>query len=249
MASTRRTLLTSLLGLGMLTGLRGGAGPLIAAAITPPRLPETSLRLERVLEREVGAGALIRVRRSWEVFFERLGRGISVTGRQTGAEVSAPPNLAALARIEQQRDTSAMFPLLLGEDGMILSSGGTPEDDNSVAAAMRMAETMIARQPVPEAERDRNRFYLAQVHAAGSNLLDTFPSDLLFPLGLPVEQSEAVTLPDGLIGRFTLSYHARPQGDAPWLAFAERRVQSEVGGLVRRASETWTLGPVWLLAN
>jgi hypothetical protein len=243
MASTRRTLLTSLLGLGMLTGWRGGTGPLRAALAVPPRLPDTSLRLERVLQREVGAGAMIQVRRSWEVFFERLGRSISVTGRQTGAEVSAPPNLTALARIEQQRDTSAMFPLLLGEDGTMLSSGGTLEDDNSVAAAMRMAETMIARQPVPEAERDRNRLYLAQVHAAGSNLLDTFPSDLFFPLGLPVEQSEAVTLPDGLIGRFTLSYYARPQGDAPWLAFAERRVLSEVGGLVRRASEAWTLGP------
>lgn len=241
MASTRRTLLTSLLGLGVLTGLRGGTAPLRAAVAAPVRLPDTSLRLERVLEREVGVGALIRVRRSWEVFFERLGRGITLTGRQTEAEVSAPPNLASLAQIEQQRDTSAMFPLLLGEDGMILSAGGTLEDDSSVAAAMHMAETMIARQPVPEAERDRNRFYLAQVHAAGSNLLDTFPPDLFFPLGIPVERSEAVTLPDGLLGRFTLSYHARPQGDAPWLAFAERRVQSEVGGLMRSAGEVWRL--------
>jgi hypothetical protein len=186
---------------------------------------------------------MIRVRRSWEVFFERLGRGITVTGRQTGVEVSAPPNLAALARIEQQRDTNVMFPLLLGEDGMILSSTGTLEDDDSVTAAMRAAEAMIARQPGSEIERDRQRLYLAQVHAAGSNLLDTFPSDLFFPLGIPVDRSEAVTLPDGLLGRFTLSYHARPQGDAPWLAFAERRVQSEVGGLIRRANETWTLGP------
>jgi hypothetical protein len=243
MASTRRTLLTSLLGLGVLTGLRGGTGPLRAARTAPVRLPETSLRLERVLVREVGAGGMIRVRRSWEVFFERLGRGFTVTGRQTGAEVSAPPNLAALARIEQQRDTSAMFPLLLGEDGMILSSTGTLEDDDSVAAAMRTAEAMIARQPGSEIERDRHRLYLAQVHAAGSNLLDTFPSDLFFPLGIPVQRSEAVTLPDGLLGRFTLSYHARPQGDAPWLAHAERRVRSEVSGMVRSASETWTLGP------
>jgi hypothetical protein len=232
-----------MLGLGLLTGLSGRTGPLRAARTAPIRLPDTSLRLERVLEREVGAGGMIRVRRSWEVFFERLGRGITVTGRQTGVEVSAPPNLAALARIEQQRDTNVMFPLLLGEDGMILSSTGTLEDDDSVTAAMRAAEAMIARQPGSEIERDRQRLYLAQVHAAGSNLLDTFPSDLFFPLGIPVDRSEAVTLPDGLLGRFTLSYHARPQGDAPWLAFAERRVQSEVGGLIRRANETWTLGP------
>jgi hypothetical protein len=241
MASTRRILLTSLIGLGMLTSWRGGTGPLRAALAAPIRLPDTSLRLERVLEREVGGDAMVRVRRSWEVFFERLGRGITVTGRQTGAEVNAPPNLAALAQIERQRDTSAMFPLLLGEDGMILPTPGRLEDEDSVTAAVRTAESMIAEQPVSRAERERHRFYLAQVHAAGNNLLDTFPPDLFFPLGIPVERSEAVALPDGLLGRFTLSYHARPQGDAPWLAHAERRVRSEVGGLVRSAGEVWRL--------
>jgi hypothetical protein len=243
MASTRRTLLTGLLGFGALAGWRGGAAPLRAALVAAVRLPGTSLRLERLLEREVGGGETIRVRRSWEVFFERQGRGTIVTGRQTGAEVSAPPNLAALARIEQQRDTAAMFPLLLGEDGMILSSGDRPAEDDAVAAAIRMAEAMIAQQPVPPHERDRNRFYLAQVHAAGSNLLNALPHDLLFPIGMPVERSEAVVLPGGLPGRFALTYYARPHGDAPWLAQAERRVISEVGGLVRTAGEVWHLGP------
>jgi hypothetical protein len=243
MASSRRALLTGLIGIGALAGLRGGWSPLHAALATALRLPDTSLRFERLLEREVGAGGMIRVQRSWEVYFERQGRGIVVTGRQTGAEVTAPPHLGALARIEQQRDTSALFPLLLGEAGMLMSSGAAPADDDAVAAAMRMAEAMIARQPVPPQERDRNRFYLAQVHAAGSNLLDNLPPDLFFPLGIPIARSETVMLPDGLPGRFALSYSARPQGDAPWLAQAERRVVSEVGGLVRRASEAWSLSP------
>lgn len=218
--------------------------PLHAALTASLRLPETSLRLERVLEREVGGGGMIRVRRSWEVFFERQGRGAIVTGRQTGAEVSAPPNLSAFAQLEQQRDTSTMFPLLLGETGQILSLDNAPGgEEDSISAALRVAETMIARAPVTEHEREQQFYYLARVHAAGSNLLNTLPPDLFFPLGTPVERSEAVMLPGGLPGRFLLSYHARPQGDAPWLAHAERRVTSEVGGLVRSASEQWSLGP------
>lgn len=242
-ANTRRKFLTTLIGLGAIAGIRGGFGPARAAQAAPLRLPDTSLRLERLLTHEFGAGGTIRVRRSWDVYFGRQGRGVVVTGRQTAAEVTAPPNLASLAAIEQRRDTNGTFPLLLGESGIILTVSGEPAVDDAVASAMRAAEAMIARQPVPQDQRDSYRFYLAQVHAAGSNLLDVLPPDLLFPLGVPVDRSEMVVLPDGLQGRFALTYVARPQLDAPWLALAERRVQSEVGGFTRSASEVWSLGP------
>jgi hypothetical protein len=241
-ANSRRTFVATLMGLGVIAGTRSGLAPLHAAPTGPLRLPEMGLRLERMVTHEFGAGGMIRVRRSWDVFFGQQGRGAVVTGRQTAAEVTAPPNLASFAAIEQRRDTSAMFPLLLGEGGMILTSGGDAPADTAVASAMRTAEAMIARQPVPEDQRDSYRFYLAQVHAAGSNLLDTLPPDLFFPIGMPVDRSEVVTLPNGLHGRFALTYSARPQVDAPWLAQAERRVQSEVGGFTRSASEVWNLG-------
>jgi hypothetical protein len=188
-------------------------------------------------------GAAITVRRSWEVVFERLARGIVASGRQTGAEVTAPRQLAELARIEQARDASGLFPLMLSETGTILTPAAAPGESDSVTAALRAAEALIARQPVPEAERARVRAYLAEVHRAGAGLLDSLPSDLLFPTGTPVNGSETVALPDGLIGRFALAYRADPQPDAPWLGRAERRVVTTVGGVERSASEVWTLGP------
>lgn len=242
-ANTRRKFLTTLIGLGAIAGMRGGFSPARATQGEALRLPDMGLRLKRLLTHEFGASSTIRVKRSWDIYFGRQGRGVVVTGRQTAAEVTAPPNLASLAAIEERRDTNEMFPLLLGEGGIILTVGDEPANDDAVASAMRAAEAMIARQPVPQDQRDSYRFYLAQVHAAGNSLLDILPPDLLFPLGIPVDRSEMVVLPNGLQGRFALTYVARSQVDAPWLAQAERRVQSEVGGFTRSASEIWSLGP------
>ena len=244
-ASTRRTLIAALLGAGAIGGLRGLlVAPLQAAPRLPLSLPDMPLRLERRLERGLGDDAIIMVRRSWALQCERQGRGLMVAGEQLAAEVSAPPHLAALARIEQQRDTSAMFPLMLDADGMILSPSTAPGASDAVADALRAAEAMIARQPVPADERERYRLYLAQVHQAGATLLDTLPPDLLFPIGVPEDRNETVALPDGLTGQFALHYTAEPQADAPWLKRAERRVMTEVSGFTRSASEIWTLSPL-----
>ena len=245
-ASTRRSFVAALLGLGLL-GARPLSGPLRAAPEGLLPLPGVPLRLSRVLTRGLGDGGspAIIVRRWWDVAFERQGRGIVVSGRQTGAEVDAPPNLAELARIEQQRDASGMFPLMLSERGTILTAPAAPGDSDAITTAMRTAEVMIARDPrLPTEARARIRFYLAEVHRAGSGLLDTLPGDLLFPAGVPFERRETVALPDGLTGQFALVYKAVPQPDAPWLARAERRMVTTVGGIDRQAAEVWTLGAV-----
>lgn len=194
------------------------------------------MRLERLLQRGTGGDAAITVRRSWLVQCGRQGRGIVLTGQQISAEVSAPPHLYAVARIERERDASAMFPLMLSDTGLIL----TPDD--VLAGALTAAEALIARQPVPADERERYRLYLAQVHQAGASLLDTLPPDLFFPTSSAVERSQPVALPDGLIGRFTLRYSSEQQPDAPWLKRAERRAMTDVAGFTRAASEVWTLG-------
>jgi hypothetical protein len=241
-ASTRRQFAAVLLGLGM-----GGAGalPRPALAAPPLPLPEGPLRLLRVLERGMGTrgAAAITVRRWWEVRFERQARGILATGRQIRAEVDAPPRLAELAAIEQRRDASAMFPLMLSAEGAIITPPSEPGESDAVRAAMRAAEELIARQALPSVQRERIALYLAQVHRAGSGLLDSLPGDLLFPSGEPVERSDTVELPDGLTGRFTLRYAAVPVPGAPWLSRAERRVSTMVGNHLRRAVETWTLAP------
>lgn len=243
-ASTRRGVLAALLGMGLL-----GAGPLLrpvrASSDLPLRLPDRSLRLTRLLERGLGddGAAAIIVRRWWEVSFARQARGIVVTGQQVGAEVSAPPRLAELARIEQQRNASDMFPLMLSEDGAIITPPAAPSRSDAVAEAMRAAEAVIARQKLPADERAMMRNYLAEVHRAGSGLLNALPEDLLFPAGVPVDRSETMALPGGISGQFAMHYSAVPQPDAPWLAHAERRATTRIGTMERSAAETWTLGP------
>ena len=249
-ASTRRRFVSALLGMGITAALGPLLRPLHAAANPPLRLPDQPLRLLRVLERGMGTGetgdetAAIIVQRSWEVRFERQARGIIASGRQISTEVSAPPQLAELARIEQQRDASAIFPLMLSESGALLTPAAASGESDAVAAALRAAEALIARQPLPAAERARIGRYLAEVHRAGASLLETLPDDLLFPAGVPINRRETVALPDGLTGEFALHYEALPQADAPWLARAERRVVTTVKGRERRSAEVWTLGPL-----
>jgi hypothetical protein len=244
-ASTRRGFVAALLGMGLM-GARPFADPPSAEPQGLLRLPESSLRLTRTLERGQGEGgtAAITVRRWWDVSFRRQGRGTVVTGRQIGAKVDAPPYLAELARIEQQRDASGMFPLMLSENGAILTAPTAPVESDTVAAALRAAEGFIARQPLPADDRARALFYLAEVHRAGSGLLDALPGDLFYPAGIPVERSEVVALPNGLTGLFVLSYKAVPQPGAPWLARAERRVITSVSAMERQAAEVWTLEPI-----
>lgn len=244
-ANTRRSFVTALFGMGLL-----GAGSLLTparAGLAPGlRLPDRPLRLTRVLERglDPDKAAAITVRRWWEVNFERQARGIIASGRQLGAEVDAPPTLAALAQIERQRDASGMFPLMLSDSGTILTPPAAAEQSDAVVAALKAAEDIIARQPVPAKERARISHYLGEMHRAGSGLLATLPGDLLFPSGAPVRRSETVALPEGLTGTFTLSYTALPQADAPWLARAERRVTTAIGESRQQATEVWTMEPL-----
>lgn len=242
-AITRRHLLSVIIGLGAAGGLSLLPGPLKAAAAAPLRLPDTPLRLDRVLQRTLGESDAITVRRSWMMQCQQQARGIVVTGRQIAAEVSAPPHLAPLAGIEQARDASGMFPLMLSDTGLILTPGSATDAEDEVAAALRAAEALIAQQPVPADERERYRLYLAQVYLAGASLLDTLPPDLLFPTTGPARREEVIALPGGMSGSFAMEYVAQPQAGAPWLGRAERRVVTRIEGLERSASEVWTLGP------
>jgi hypothetical protein len=241
-ASTRRSVMAVLLGMGLSIGLGPRLPRLSAANALPLRLPDSPLRLERVLERGLHGGGAIIVRRSWIVTFARQSRGIIATGTQSQVEINAPPQLAGLARLEKQRDTGAMFPIMLSDSGEILVPGNNAEDRETIAAALRLAEDMIARSPGPASERARLRHYLAEMHRAGSGALDALPTDLLFPAGETIERSETVNLPDGLKGSFSLAYTAQPHADAPWLHHAQRRVETVLGDLSSATREAWSLG-------
>ena len=240
--STRRTLLAGIVAAGTVGGLALPA--MLRAAGAPLRLPAGPMRLERVLVRELGGGATITVRRGWEVRFEQQARGIIVTGRQISASVDAPPSLADLARIEEQRGTQAMFPIMLSDTGLVLAAGGGPAAAIDMAAALRAAEQMIAKRPQSEERRENLRRYLAEIHRAGSGEFDSLPADLFYPAGTPLRRVEAVALPGGLAGEFELVWDARAVPGEGWLASGERLVITRIEGLERRSREGWTLAPL-----
>lgn len=238
--TTRRRLLAALLAGG---GSLALAAPLRAAAMAALALPAGPMRLGRALTRELGDGAAITVRRSWDLAIARQARGFVITGTQVSAAVDAPPSLAELARIEQQRPTQAMFPIMLSETGLILASGNNAPAPADLAAALRAAEAMIAGRPQSEARRDNLRRYLAEIHRAGAGQFETLPADLFVPAGSPQRRIEEVSLPDGLTGAFEVLWEARAAPDSGWLVEGERQIITRIEALERRSREVWTLGP------
>jgi hypothetical protein len=240
--TTRRRLLAGLIA----TGGAGLFAPPLRAMLAAQALvlPQGPMRLGRELVRGLGGGAAITVRRGWEIAFTRQARGIVISGTQTSAAVEAPPNLAELARIEEQRSTATMFPIMLSEVGQVVAGGSASGEPSDIAAALRAAEAMIASRPQSAAVRDNIRRYLAEIHRAGSGQFDSLPSDLFFPSGTPQRQIETVSLPDGLSGTFELSWETRTAPGTGWLIEGRRAIVTRIAELERSSSEVWTLGPI-----
>ncbi len=240
--STRRTLLARLLGTGM-AGSLALRGKVLRAADEGLRLPATEMLLERSLVRGLGGSAAITVRREWRIAFSPQGRGAVVTGTQVGASVDAPPALAELARLEQQREEQGLFPIMLSDTGLIVSHGRTMVSPTDLAAVVRTAEALVARLPGSPSGRDAVRRYLAEMDRAGAGQFDRLPADLLFPSGSPLHRIETVALPEGRTGQFELTWEARKVAGAGWLAEGQRRVITRLEGMERRSLEVWRLRP------
>lgn len=237
---TRRGALGAVLGAALGCGMGLGIGPLAALSHGPIGLPETPQRLTRRTEHSLGDGNWIKVQRNWQLIFTRQGHGISVTGEQISANVDAPPSLAPIAAIEESRSTASMWPILLNESGLIVAAGkGVDEED--MAAAVALAERMIAARPIPQAEIDAHRQHLAEMQKAGSSLLDVLPDDLFFPTVGPMHAVRQIALPDGMTGEFEFSYFARAVPERGWLDQAERTIITRLAGTERIAREYWQL--------
>ena len=216
----------------------GGLGSMASAA-GHLRLPFGAMRLSRVLERTLHDGSMVTVSRVWEVAFAEQGRGAHVSGVQMQAKVDAPASLAALARIEEERSTAQMWPILLTEDGRIAAAGDS-KSAADINAALEEAERMIARKPMPGNAQDVRMEYLRTVAEAGGSLLEEMPPDLFFPIGTNSRVERELSLPGGISGNFVATYEARASA-AGWLDSARREVSTSVEGSVQRAVEIWRL--------
>ncbi|SMQ68955.1 hypothetical protein SAMN06297468_1222 [Altererythrobacter xiamenensis] len=220
-----------------LAGIFVAAGPAWAAGSTA--YPAGPMQLGRRLERGLSDGEAIIVDRHWAVDFNGRGPGILIRGNQISVEVEAPAPLARIAQIEEQRDTSAMFPIELSADGQIVDAGDV-DDSDEMAAAVQLAQSMIAHAGLDVSDHRR---HLAAIEAAGTQLLDTMPRDLFFPRDTAWTDRRTLALPGGKTGVIAVRYEAERCVGAPWLARANRTVTTAVADTTRISRETWTLSP------
>ena len=202
--------------------------------------PTGPATLTRRLSRGLRDGKAILVTRSWRIAFEAQARGIAVAGEQMSVSVEAPQQLEPLARIEEQRSTQNMFPILLGPDGTIMAAGQNTSR-SSFDAAVETAQSILQQGGFGEDSVQQQGAYLAQLQEAGSSLLDELPGDLFYPSTEPFREARAVALPDGTQGAFEMTWIASAQEGSGLLKDARREVITRIGESERRSSEEWSL--------
>lgn len=237
---SRRSLLGSLAA-APLVGLVAAPWNVALAAVTL-NLPAQPMRLVRKLVRELHDGAQIVVEREWLIAFSVQPAGAAINGKQVRADVRAPARVAPIAEIERQRSTDGRFPILLDAAGLIRVAGESTSSED-LAAAVRAAQKMIARQGRSALEAASASRFFAQLQQAGGAALDNLPRDLFFPQMPLRHEIRPVSLPDGSTGEFELDYRAAAAPGAAWLAHAQRRITTRLAGSERHSSEAWLMEP------
>ena len=218
------------------------AKPAIAARTSTKdaTLPAGDCLLSRKLVRGLRDGNTITVTRGWRIEFARQSRGIAISGEQVSVTVEAPEKLSPIAKIERERSTKGLFPILLAPDGMIIAAGQNTAQ-SSVDETVRTAETLLSKQMGEADAAAKHARYLSNLQLAGSSLLDEMPGDLFYPSTETYREVRRVALPDGSTGEFEVSWEASAKAESGLLETARREVITRIGASERRSSEEWSL--------
>ena len=209
------------------------------AARRPLEVPEGNFRLERVLNRGLADGAAIVVTRHWHIEFKREGSGMTVSGAQVFADVTAPPPLEPLAAIERARSASDLFPLTLDEAGMIIPTDGKG-DDAALVRALETGRALVRSLPSASAQDDAKRF-MAQLAGMSAGAVSRLPSDLFFPKPGQDTTTQAIALPGGGTGTIAIEAKASAAPKSGLLVSSERRIVTRIEGSERNTAESWAL--------
>lgn len=227
----------------MLPSLMAGGEALAQAspsAFIPPAGPAL---FTRRLVRELPGGAAITVTRLFKLRFLRNAAGYAVEGTQLSAQVSAPPILANLARVEEQRQETGLFPLQLDESGRIIAGpGGAAVGD--FLNAVDEAFAWLARQPITRQDRAQAQEFVIGLQTIAARITTAMPVDLFTGQALPLDRSQPLTMPDGKPGMVKVAYSSSAPKGATVLSSAERIVTTDAGGAQLRSIEQWTLEPM-----
>lgn len=186
-----------------------------AARALPVRsVPEAPLRLSREITMVFHNGTQLTVFRSWTVQFRREQEGSNVFGEIAEVAIECSPQLAALADYEAERRTDGMWPVRLSSGGLILAVGS--------------GDGQLPPDDMP----------------ASAALLERLPDDLFYPSLGPIRSVQALELPGGRIGEFTVEYEAQGVAGHGWLDRAVRRVVTRIGHTQESALERWLLAEI-----
>lgn len=103
--------------------------------------PAEDVVMVRSLVRELSDGNQVVVSRKYRLRFAPLAEGYEVDGVLLGVTVDAPPLLAGLADLERNRVDVGLFPIALGNDGLL--SGQTPPAPAQSSEVRRQAGALL----------------------------------------------------------------------------------------------------------
>lgn len=214
-------------------GMAAQAEALSPATFVAPREP---LVLTRTVWRTLHDGQQIIVRRSYLLAFTRDAGGFVVTGRQLTSEVEAPTAIDAIARIERNRTDLMAFPLRLDILGMI-RTGIQPAGASAYLEGSNAARALMAGAKLSPVDQRTGEAFLADIAARGGAV--PWPTDLFNPRAPSRTDQREVTLPDGSMGKLTMTLSAELAQGGGLPSKVSREVVSEFNGTRRVSREEW----------
>ena len=214
------------------------------AAQAAPVVPagDTPYLLRRTLVRGLSDGKAVEVVREWTCMFERVGAGQRITGEQTSVTVDAPEILEPIARLERERATDTMFPIMLDRNGRIVDRRDRPPSfdmGEAVRETMRIyREAGADEQVIADAKK-----FIAMLHKKAAEQVGRMPRDLFYPKPGNDRQTREVTLPGEVPGRIEIAVITRTEEKTGLLTHLTREVVTHAQSSIRRSSETWELEP------
>lgn len=218
-----------------------------ASALSPVRLvapPSTPMRYTRTIVRQMPGNLSLAVSREFAVTFRRFESGFMLEGQQTGVQVDAPGNVAELARLEQARDESHLFPIALDPFGHILSSRIARPSGQELHQAIDHALDDLATQPLDQDERQQFSRFVATLQQAGQQVIAHLPTDLFAPEDRQRRDERDIALPGGIIGKVETVFESHRDPATGLMQEARRNVVTSVAESRRSTLESWSLTAV-----
>lgn len=221
------------------TVVGAGALPALAESHRPAfQPPSTPVTITRTLYRPLADGEQIIVRRRYEVRFSLSEDGYQLDGRLMGTSVDSPARLASLAELEKARPDTGLFPILLDQNGMILTTDTVVADRRETQQAMADARTLLAAS-LPAKRQHETAIALTAIAEA---MADSSWPPFLFNPG-PDERSAVhnVTMADGSIGQVKVTIRSEQLAPGNLPQRIERTITTRLLETERSTREVWTL--------